>query len=267
MVELPRGPLHAIMPPSYTVHNFPLQNYKPGELSRLLGAQNEADLVHLRKELNARPYPQRYAQDAEKPIAKTEASPADDQKIEQKQEYNWNVDSVLLVKSLIAREQAARQMSGNNQLQQSAASATRGRGDTARGNHSTRLAISNSASNTSNMTSRHLAVSLSNIEDLHVSENSGYHLDETPDVGTNKERNTVHVSNAPSNSHQINYTNIQMVKDIIEQEKLEKIGQNNAGSNQSNGSSLEETKTIDQSNSSFDQQREVPYSEYKGDWD
>lgn len=156
-------------------------------------------------------------------------------------------------------------MSGNNQLQQSAASATRGQGDTARGNHSTRLAISNSASNTSNMTSRHLGVSLSNIEDLHVSENSRYHLDETPDVGTNKERNTV--SNAPSNSHQINYTNIQMVKDIIEQEKLEKIGQNNVGSSQSNGSSLEETKTIDQSNSSFDQQREVPYSEYKGDWD
>lgn len=263
MEELPRGPLHAIMPPSYTVHNFPLQHYKPGELSRLLGAQNETDLVHLRMELNARPYPQRYARDAEKP--KTEISPADDQKIEQKHEYNWNVDSFLLVKSLIAREHAARQMSGNSQVEHSAASATRGQGDTARGNHSTRLAISNSSSNASNMTSRHLGVSLSNIEDLHVSENSVYHQDETPDTGTNNERNTV--SNAPSNSNQINYTNIQMVKDIIEQEKLEKIAQNNAGSNQSNGSSLEETKTIDQSNSSLHQQRDLPHSEYNGDWD
>lgn len=263
MEELPRGPLHAIMPPSYTVHNFPLQNYKPGELSRLLGAQSAADLVHLRMELNARPFPQRYAQISEKP--KTEASPADDQKMEQKHEYNWNVNSVLLVKSLIAREQAARQTNGKSQLQHSTASATRGRGDTARGNQSNRLAISNSASNASNMTGRHLGVSLSNIEDFHVSENSVNHQDETPDVGANNERNTP--SNAPSNSNQINYTNIQMVKDIIAQEKLEKIAQNNADSNQSKGNGLEETKTIDQSNSSFDQQRDVPYSEYNGDWD
>eukprot|EP00105_Crassostrea_gigas_P023983 XP_011444069.1 PREDICTED: uncharacterized protein LOC105339966 [Crassostrea gigas] len=263
MEELPRGPLHAIMPPSYTVHNFPLQNYKPGELSRLLGAQNEAELVHLRMELNARPYPQQYAQVKEKP--KIEASPSDDQKIEQKHEYNWNVDSVLLVKSLIAREQAARQTSGKSHLQHSAASATRGRGDTAGGNQSTRLAISNSVSNASNMTGRHLGVSLSNIEDLYVSENSVNHQDETPDVGANNERNTP--SNAPSNSNQINYTNIQMVKDIIAQEKLEKIAQNNADSNQSKGNGLEETKTIDQSNSSFDQQRDVLYSEHNGDWD
>lgn len=263
MEELPRGPLHAIMPPSYTVHNFPLQNYKPGELSRLLGAQSAADLVHLRMELNARPFPQRYAQISEKP--KTEASPADDQKMEQKHEYNWNVNSVFLVKSLIAREQAARQTSGKSQLQQSTASETRGRGDTARGNQSNRLAISNSASNASNMTGRHLGVSLSNIEDFHVNENSVNHQDETPDVGANNERKTP--SNAPSNSNQINYTNIQMVKDIIAQEKLEKIAQNNADSNQSKGNGLEETKTIDQSNSSFDQQRDVPYSEYNGDWD
>lgn len=263
MEELPRGPLHAIMPPSYTVHNFPLQNYKPGELSRLLGAQSAADLVHLRMELNARPFPQRYAQISEKP--KTEASPADDQKIEQKHEYNWNVDSVLLVKSLIAREQAARQTSGRSQLQHSTASATRGRGDTARGNQSTRLAISNSASNASNMAGRHLGVSLSNIEDLHVSENSVNHQDETPDVGANNDRNTV--SNVPSNSNQINYTNIQMVKDIIAQEKRDNIAQNNAGPIQSNGSSLEETKSIDQSNSSLGQQLDLPHSEYNGDWD
>lgn len=257
MEELPRGPLHAIMPPSYTVHNFPLQNYKPGELSRLLGAQSAADLVHLRMELNA--FPQRYAQISEKP--KTEAYPADDQKIEQKHEYNWNVDSVLLVKSLIAREQAARQTSGKSQLQHSTASATSGRGDTARGNQSTRLAISNSASNASNMTGRHLGVSLSNIEDLHVSENSVNHQDETPNVGANNERNT------PSNAPSINYTNIQMVKDIIAQEKRENIAQNTAGPIQSNGSSLEETKTIDQSISSLGQQRDLPHSEYNGDWD
>lgn len=263
MEELPRGPLHAIMPPSYTVHNFPLQNYKPGELSRLLGAQSTADLVHLRMELNARPFPQRYAQISEKP--KTEVSPADDQKIEQKHEYNWNVDSVLLVKSLIAREQAARQTSGKSQLQHSTASAARGRGDTARGNQSTRLTSSKSASNATNMTGRHLGVSLSNIEDLHVSENSVNHQDETPNVGANNERNTP--SNAPSNSNQINYTNIQMVKDIIAQERRENIAQKTAGPIQSNGSSLEETKTIDQSNSSLGQQRDLPHSEYNGDWD
>lgn len=247
LLAFPRGPLHAIMPPSYTVHNFPLESYKPGELSSLLGARTEADLVQLRMQLNARsvqrPPSYRKSQklDQERSPSRTEISDGLGPKSEGNYGYNWNIDNVLLVRSLIAREQAARVTSNTSRQQHSATKTSA---------HSTR-------------SSEHMGVSLSNIDDLDTNEEPRI-TDETMADGTD----TNNVSQSPSlpESSSINYNNIQMVKDVIAREKKEKeSAQSNTGSRVSNASRPTETDVTNQSKRSS-QSRDDPHVD-NGDWD
>lgn len=247
LLAFPRGPLHAIMPPSYTVHNFPLESYKPGELSSLLGARTEADLVQLRMQLNARsvqrPPSYRKSQklDQERPPSRTKIFDGLGPKSEGNYGYNWNIDHVLLVRSLIAREQAARVTSNTSRQQHSA---TKTSADSTR-------------------SSKHMGVSLSNIDDLDTNEEPRI-TDETMADGTD----TNNVSQSPSlpESSSINYNNIQMVKDVIAREKKEKeSAQSNTGSRVSNASRPTETDVTNQSKRSS-QSRDDPHVD-NGDWD
>nr|XP_022300417.1 uncharacterized protein LOC111108674 [Crassostrea virginica] len=248
LLAFPRGPLHAIMPPSYTVHNFPLESYKPGELSSLLGARTEADLVQLRMQLNARsiqrPPSYRKSQklDQERSPSRTEISDGLGPESEGNYGYNWNIDNVLLVRSLIAREQAAR-VTSNTRRQQHSATKTN--------TESTR-------------SSKHMGVSLSNIDDLDTNEEPII-TDETMADRTD----TNYVSQSPSRpeSSNINYNNIQMVKDVIAREKKEKeSAQSNTGSRVSNASRPTETDVTNQSKRSS-QSRDDPHVVDNGDWD
>ncbi|XP_062610756.1 uncharacterized protein LOC134272552 [Saccostrea cucullata] len=203
MAQLPRGPLHAIMPPSWNVHNFPIQSYKPGELANLLGAQSEADLIRLRMELNAwhlHPSPK---QDN---LQRTEEPEVQDASKHKKFEYNWNVDGVLLVNSLIKREQAERLKRGHILQPYPHPNATKVHED---------IAISN--------------IDGGRIKRKIEEPNTDNNTIETGDlVDLDSSDQDVDVFDTVQPSPQVNYANIQMVKDVVEQEKAEKATLSNS---------------------------------------
>lgn len=254
MAEIPRGPLHAIMPPSWNVHNFPIQDYKPGELATLLGAQNEAELERLRMQLNTRPHHpspmyDNHGSDKKEIVEPLKVTSEDTSQTNISSDHNVNFDGVLLVRSLIKREQAERLRNANHpqpQLQPDAVV------------HD---------SNTTSTRKKQSAVSISNLEESSIKENT---IKPDKQTESTEDRHDVDLSHF-SQSHHVNHTNIQMVKDIIEQEKIERGSF--LSTYDQNQSKMDISSTVDPRSKAVDQSNitqrslDAQETEYNADWD
>lgn len=273
MAEIPRGPLHAIMPPSWNVHNFPIQDYKPGELATLLGAQNEAELERLRMQLNTRPHHpspmyDNHGSDKKEIVEPLKVTSEDTSQTNISSDHNVNFDGVLLVRSLIKREQAERLRNANHpqpQLQPDAVVHDSNTTST-RKNQLQPDAVVHDSSTTSTR-KKQSAVSISNLEESSIKENT---IKPDKQTESTEDRHDVDLSHF-SQSHHLNHTNIQMVKDIIEQEKIERGSF--LSTYDQNQSKMDISSTVDPRSKAVDQSNitqrslDAQETEYNADWD